>query len=60
MANLSRIVTLHEMTIATQARMARGLLSMDATARTYRYLDKTEVDAQAAQKKAAAAGAKKP
>jgi type IV pilus assembly protein PilO len=58
-ANLSRIVTLHEMTIATPAKDGAGLLSMDATARTYRYLDKTEVDAQAAQKKAAA-GAKKP
>jgi type IV pilus assembly protein PilO len=59
-ANLSRIVTLHEMTIATPGKDGAGLLSMDATARTYRYLDKTEVDAQAAQKKAAAAGAKKP
>ena len=63
-ANLSRIVTLHDMTIATPTKDGGGLLSMDATARTYRYLDKTEVDAQAAQKKAAAgaknAGAKKP
>jgi type IV pilus assembly protein PilO len=59
-ANLSRIVTLHELTIATPAKDGAGLLSMDATARTYRYLDKTEVDAQAAQKKATAAGAKKP
>jgi type IV pilus assembly protein PilO len=59
-ANLSRIVTLHEMTIATPGKDGAGLLSMDATARTYRYLDKTEVDAQAAQKKATAAGAKKP
>jgi Tfp pilus assembly protein PilO len=32
---------------------------MDATARTYRYLDQSEVAAQAAQKKAAAGGAKK-
>ncbi len=59
-ANLSRIVTLHEMTIATPAKDGAGLLSMDATARTYRYLDQTEVAAQSAQKKAAAAGAKKP
>jgi type IV pilus assembly protein PilO len=59
-ANLSRIVTLHDMAIATPGKDGAGLLSMDATARTYRYLDKTEVDAQAAQRKAAAAGAKKP
>ena len=58
-ANLSRIVTLHDMTIATAAKDGTGLLSMDATARTYRYLDQAEVAAQSAQKKAAA-GAKKP
>ena len=58
-ANLSRIVTLHDMTIATPGKDGTGLLSMDATARTYRYLDQTEVAAQSAQKKAAA-GAKKP
>jgi type IV pilus assembly protein PilO len=59
-ANLSRIVTLHDLTIATPGKDGAGLLSMDATARTYRYLDQTEVAAQSAQKKAAAAGAKKP
>jgi len=58
-ANLSRIVTLHDMTIATPTKDGGSLLSMDATARTYRYLDQTEVAAQSAQKKAAA-GAKKP
>jgi type IV pilus assembly protein PilO len=58
-ANLSRIVTLHDLTIATPGREGAGLLSMDATARTYRYLDQSEVAAQAAQKKAAAGGAKK-
>ncbi|MET0191953.1 MAG: type 4a pilus biogenesis protein PilO [Hyphomicrobiaceae bacterium] len=58
-ANLSRIVTLHDLTIGSSAaRDGSGLLSMDATARTYRYLDQAEVSAQAAQKKAAA-GAKK-
>jgi type IV pilus assembly protein PilO len=57
-ANLSRIVTLHDLTIATTTRDGGGGLSMDATARTYRYLDQAEVSAQAAQKKAAA-GAKK-
>jgi type IV pilus assembly protein PilO len=57
-ANLSRIVTLHDLTIASPTKDGGGLLSMDATARTYRYLDQAEVSAQAAQKKAAA-GAKK-
>src|SRR3954471_10101268 len=37
-ANLSRIVTLHNMTIA-KAPGGAGQLAMDATARTYRYLD---------------------
>jgi type IV pilus assembly protein PilO len=58
-ANLSRIVTLHDVTIATPTREGGALLSMDATARTYRYLDQAEVAAQATQKKAAAGGAKK-
>ena len=56
-ANLSRIVTLHDMAIAGAggARGGNSLLAMDATARTYRYLDQSEV---AAQKKAQ--GPKKP
>ena len=59
-ANLSRIVTLHDMAIAAggAAKGATPVLAMDATARTYRYLDQNEV---AAQKKAQApkkAGAK--
>jgi type IV pilus assembly protein PilO len=61
-ANLSRIVTLHDLTLGGVTKEAGGLLSMDATARTYRYLDQAEVNAQAEQKKkaaAAAAGAKK-
>jgi type IV pilus assembly protein PilO len=60
-ANLSRIVTLHDLSIgaATGTAAASGLLAMDATARTYRYLDAAEVSAQADQKKKAA-GAKKP
>ena len=41
-ANLSRIVTLHNMNI-TSTRDASGTLSMEATARTYRYLDATEL-----------------
>jgi len=52
-ANLSRIVTLNELTISPQKD---GALTMDATARTYRYLDDQE---QASQRQAAAAGAKK-
>jgi len=59
-ANLSRIVTLHNMTITSPPNSA-GQLAMDATARTYRYLDATELEqiraANAA--KAAKAGAKK-
>ena len=54
-ANLSRIVTLHDLAISGVQREGGGSLSMDAVARTYRYLDQTEV---AAQKKPAA-GAKK-
>jgi type IV pilus assembly protein PilO len=57
-ANLSRIVTLHNLNIGAVAKDTSGNLVMDATARTYRYLDTSEVDAQ---RKAAAgkAGAKK-
>ena len=43
-ANLSRIVTLHNLNILpNNATDANGGLSMEATARTYRYLDATEV-----------------
>lgn len=50
-ANLSRIVTLHNVAIApANAKDANGLLAMEATARTYRYLDANEV---AEQRKAA-------
>jgi type IV pilus assembly protein PilO len=58
-ANLSRIVTLHDLSVAAAAKDGgAGMLTMDATARTYRYLDQAEVQAQAAQKKAAAGGKK--
>ena len=51
-ANLSRIVTLQNLSIApVSAKDATGALAMEATARTYRYLDATEV---AAQRKASA------
>jgi type IV pilus assembly protein PilO len=59
-SNLSRIVTLHNLVVVAPQgpRDANGPLSMEATARTYRYLDSAEV---AEQRKAAskAAGAKK-
>jgi type IV pilus assembly protein PilO len=50
-ANLSRIVTLNNLSIAPGRD---GTLTMDATAKTFRYLDADEVSAQRA-----AAGAKK-
>ena len=58
-ANLSRIVTLQNLALSpVNAKDSSGTLSMEATARTYRYLDAAEV---AAQRKAVdkAAGAKK-
>ena len=53
-ANLSRIVTLHNLAVAPSKD---GMLAMDATARTYRYLDSAEV---ADQKRAREAAAAKP
>jgi len=55
-ANLSRIVTLHNMAI-TSAKDANAPLTMEAMARTYRYLDASEVEQM---KKAAADKNKKP
>ncbi len=52
-ANLPRIVTLNNLTLQT---LRDGALSMDATAKTYRYLDEEEL---AAQRKARQAQAKK-
>jgi type IV pilus assembly protein PilO len=52
-ANLSRIVTLNNLNIVPSKD---GSLQMEATAKTFRYLDGDEV---AAQRKAAAPGAKK-
>lgn len=43
MANLSRIVTLHELSLTAGAR---DTLNLDAVARTYRYLDQSELAAQ--------------
>lgn len=59
-ANLSRIVTLHNLAISPAAKAdakdGTGLLAMEATARTYRYLDPAEVVEQrkAAEKEKAA------
>lgn len=53
-ANLSRIVTLNNLTIIPKADDS---LTMDATAKTFRYLDPNEVAAQ--RKATAPAGAKK-
>lgn len=61
-SNLSRIVTLHDLNITApqsgKPADANGTLTMEATARTYRYLDQNEVEEQ---KRAAreAAGKKK-
>lgn len=44
-AHLSRIVTLNNISIAPAGKDA-GMLSMDATARTFRYLDPEEIQAQ--------------
>jgi type IV pilus assembly protein PilO len=54
-ANLSRIVTLHNVTI-TSGKDLSGVLTMEATARTYRYLDQNEIEE--IRKTAAAAKAK--
>jgi type IV pilus assembly protein PilO len=44
-ANLSRIVTLNGISVTPNAKDG-GTLTMDATARTYRYLDPEEIQAQ--------------
>lgn len=56
-ANLSRIVTLNNISLspANSKDATAGALSMDATARTFRYLDPEEIQAQ----RKAAGGAKK-
>jgi type IV pilus assembly protein PilO len=58
-ANLSRIVTLNNLTIMPAAKDSTGLLAMDATARTFRYLDAAEVEAQKQAKSGAKPGAPK-
>ncbi|MGQ0595760.1 type 4a pilus biogenesis protein PilO [Aquabacterium sp.] len=63
-ANLSRIVTLHNLVIASanakDSKDNQGSnLYMEATARTYRYLDPAEVDAMRAEKAKQKKGEKK-
>jgi type IV pilus assembly protein PilO len=58
LANLPRIVTLHNVQIAQQDRDKGATLAMDATAKTFRYLDPEEIAQQrasAAKKKSAEA-----
>ncbi|MBV7453242.1 type 4a pilus biogenesis protein PilO [Acidovorax sp. sif1233] len=45
-AHLSRIVTLNNISINPVAKDANGVLTMEATARTFRYLDPEEIQAQ--------------
>jgi type IV pilus assembly protein PilO len=54
-AQLPRIVTLNDVTINNE----RGVLSMDATAKTYRYLDEDEVAKQRRSTKDAKEGGRK-
>ena len=56
-AQLSRIVTLNDMSITTLG--TTGMLAMDTTAKTFRYLDGEEVAAQRKAKAPAKGGAKK-
>jgi type IV pilus assembly protein PilO len=49
MAKMPRIVTLNNLSLNTGAN---GVLSLDAIAKTFRYLDQDELDAQAKAKKA--------
>lgn len=59
-SNLSRIVTLHNLSVlAPIGKDAGSSLSMEATARTYRYLDLLEVAEQKKTAAKAAAAAKK-
>ena len=59
-ANLSRIVMLQNMSITpAPTRDVAGILAMDATARTYRYLDAAEIAEQRKAVQAAKPGAPK-
>jgi len=45
-AHLSRIVTLNNLSLAPTGKDASGTLALDTTARTFRYLDTEEIQAQ--------------
>jgi type IV pilus assembly protein PilO len=51
-ANLPRIVTLNNLNLTA---LRDGVLALDATAKTYRYLDEEELAAQRRERQAAAA-----
>ncbi len=51
-AQLPRIVTLNDVVIADQSKGAGGPLTLEATARTFRYLDDEEISRQRALAKA--------
>ncbi len=55
-SQLSRIVTLNDIAVSYDKE---GNLTLDAIAKTYRYLDQSELDAQKRKEKDAKAGAKK-
>lgn len=57
MAKMSRIVTLNNLALGTDKD---GTLSLDAVAKTFRYLDQDELDAQAKARKAKKKGGAKP
>jgi type IV pilus assembly protein PilO len=57
-ANLSRIVTLHNLVIDNVGKDGvQGALYLEATARTYRYLDQAELDSLREEKSKAKKGA---
>jgi type IV pilus assembly protein PilO len=55
MARMSRIVTLNNLSLGTGKE---GVLSLDAVAKTFRYLDQDELDAQVKARKAKKKGGK--
>jgi type IV pilus assembly protein PilO len=59
-AALPRIVTLHDVDIKTDSKDAYDQLSLELTAKTYRYMDEDEIAAGEAEKKKDAAHRPKP
>jgi type IV pilus assembly protein PilO len=58
-AALPRIVTLHDIDIKTDSKDAYDQLSLELTAKTYRYMDEDEIAAAEADKKKDAKGPKR-